>query len=229
MNNLQKWGGWAAIIEAITYIVGFAMVFTVLAPLLNELNPAEYVAFLTENRVLMVVWHQIIYVLNGVFLVVLVLALHEMLKDKAPGLSQTAAIFGYIWAGLILASGMMIITNIGTVVDLAATSVAEAEAAFVVFSSVEGGIGGSVEVVGGVWILLASWAALKVGALNKPLNILGLIIGISGIVTVAPVLYEAGTVFGLGFIIWFAWAGVVMLRQDTRANIASAQSAAYGD
>lgn len=218
MNNLQRWGGWAAIIESITYIIGFAMVFTLLAPLMGELNPAEYVAFLTENRVLMVVWHQIIYVLNGIFLVVLVLALHERLKTGAPGLSQTAAIFGYIWAGLILASGMMIITNIETIVSMAASNPADAETAFTIFSSIEGGIGGSVEVVGGVWILLASWAALRVGALTKPLNILGLIIGVAGIVTVAPALYEAGSVFGLGFIVWFAWAGVVMLRQAPKQN-----------
>ena len=80
---------------------------------------------------------------------------------------------------------------------------------------------GGVETVGGVWILLVSIAAWRIGELTRPLNILGIIIGVAGIVTVAPALYEAGTIFGLGFIIWFAWAGIVMLRQEPKDVVLS--------
>jgi hypothetical protein len=79
MNNLQKMGGVAALVEAATYLVGIVIAFTILAPTW-ELNPEQYVAFLVDNQTFMHLWHLIIYVINGIFLVVLVLALNERLK-----------------------------------------------------------------------------------------------------------------------------------------------------
>jgi len=57
-------------------------------------------------------------VVFGVVLVVLALALNARLKDGSPAIVQTATAFGLIWAGLVIASGM--IANIGnsTVVEL---------------------------------------------------------------------------------------------------------------
>jgi hypothetical protein len=78
-------------------------------------------------------------------------------------------------------------------------------------------LGGAIELPGGLWVLLASWVALRAGGLPKALNYLGLVIGVAGIITVVPALYEAGTVFGLGFIIWFAWVGIVLVRSSSSA------------
>jgi hypothetical protein len=40
----------------------------------------------------------------------------------------------------------------------------------------------------------------------------------AGILTVVPALADVFTsVFGLGFIVWFTWAGIVMLRSDPTA------------
>ena len=49
----------------------------------------------------------------GVFLVVLALALYERLKAGSPALVQMATAFGLIWAGLAIASGMIV--NVGEV------------------------------------------------------------------------------------------------------------------
>lgn len=43
----------------------------------------------------------IAYVVFGIFLVVLALALYERLKAGAPAMAQTATAFGLIWAGLV--------------------------------------------------------------------------------------------------------------------------------
>ena len=61
-------------------------------------------------------------------------------------------------------------------------------------------------------MLLVSWAAWKQG-LPKGLNVLGLISGVAGVVTIAPALEEVGAVFGLGMIVWFVWIGVLLLRE----------------
>ena len=76
------------------------------------------------------------------------------------------------------------------------------------------GLGGGIEVVGGLWVLLVSWAALWARGLPRALNYLGMVIGVSGLLTVVPVLEVLGAVFGLGLIVWFAWLGIVMLRSS---------------
>jgi hypothetical protein len=114
MNDLQKMGGVAALIQAAAYVVGLGLALTLLAPVLDA-DPDQYVAFLTDNLILMYVWHLIIYLVAGVFLVVLVLALHERLKAGSPAMAQTAAAFGLIWAGLVIASGIPLINDAGVV------------------------------------------------------------------------------------------------------------------
>lgn len=75
------------------------------------------------------------------------------------------------------------------------------------------GLGGGNEIVGGIWLLLVSWAALQIGGLPKTLNYLGVVVSVAGILTVVPALGKiGGAVFGLGLIVWFVWLGIVMLR-----------------
>lgn len=212
MNDLQKVGGVAALIQAAAYVVGVGLALTLLAPVLDA-DPERYVAFLAENQALLYGWHLIIYVVSGVFLVVLALALHERLGVGSPALARTATAFGLIWAGLVIASGMLIISDLGVVADLYGNDPAQATSVWLALSAVEEGLGGAVELPGGIWVLLASLAALRAGELPRALNYLGGVIGVAGILTVVPALGEpGGTVFGLGFIAWFAWVGVVMLQ-----------------
>ena len=213
MNDLQKVGGVAALIEAATFVVGIALAFTILAPYATgDLDPGQTVAFLADNGAILYVWNLIIYVLFGVFLVILVLALHERLKAGSPAMARTASAFGLIWAGLVIASGMVFNIGLGTVVDLYGEDPAQAASVWLAIASVQDGLGGGNEVVGGLWVLLVSWAALRAGGLPRALNYLGMVLGVSGLLTVVPALEVLGAVFGLGLIVWFAWLGIVMLR-----------------
>ena len=71
------------------------------------------------------------------------------------------------------------------------------------------------EILGGPLTLLVSLAALRTGGLPKGLNILGVLVGAIGIITIIPALNTLVAVFGLGQIIWFFWLGIVMLRSNT--------------
>jgi hypothetical protein len=108
MNDFQKMGGVAALIQAAAYLVGFGLALTLLAPILDA-DPDHYVAFLADNLTLMHIWHLIIYLVAGVFLVVLALTLHERFEADSPAITQTATAFGLIWADLVIASGMLLI------------------------------------------------------------------------------------------------------------------------
>lgn len=211
MNNLHKIGGVTALIEAAIYVVGI-IVFLLILDFPSVVDPVEKVALLVDNQAAMYAVILLIYELFGIFLVVLALALHARLKDRSRALMQAATAFGLIWAGAVIASGMIYKIGIGTVVDLYSTNPTQAVTVWLALEVVQGGLGGGSEILGGLWVLLISWAALRSGGLPKLLNYLGLIVGLAGIFSTIPTLGELGGIFGLVQIVWFIWVGVVMLR-----------------
>ncbi|CAB1075550.1 hypothetical protein D1AOALGA4SA_3369 [Olavius algarvensis Delta 1 endosymbiont] len=85
-----------------------------------------------------------------------------------------------------------------------------------VLDFVQNGLGPKNLVPGGLWILLISWAALRAGGLPKALNYIGLAIGIAGILVAAPALAILGALVWLGFIVWWVWVGIVLLRHGSK-------------
>jgi ABC-type dipeptide/oligopeptide/nickel transport system permease subunit len=81
MRDRQKIGGAAALIEAATYVIGLGLFVTFLAPYYGSDDPdlGQFVAFLAANGLIVFAWHAIIFLVNGIFLVVLALALQERL------------------------------------------------------------------------------------------------------------------------------------------------------
>ena len=211
-NSLQKMGGLAAIVAALTFLFGFALFVTTFEPLTTgELTAVETVAFLRDNQAIFTVWNLVIYVLFGVVQAVLALALRERLQTVAPATAQVAGALGLIWAGLVIASGMVANVGAAAVVELYAAEPAQAGIVWAAIDSVYKGMGGGNEIVGGLWVLLVSGAALR-GVLPKALNYAGLLVGAAGIVTLVPPLAEVGAIFGLGIIAWYLWAGIALLR-----------------
>ena len=76
---------------------------------------------------------------------------------------------------------------------------------------------GRVEVVGGIWMLLVTWAALLAGRHPRALNSLGVVVGVAGVLTVVPALEVLGIGFRLGEIVWIVWLGIVMVRSSPSA------------
>lgn len=217
--TIQKAGGLAALFEAASFILGFWVFLAVLAPArygAADIAPGRHVGFLVANRDLLTAWNLVIYIAFGAALVVLALALHDRLKPTAPALAATGAAFGLIWAGLVMACGMVANVGISVIAGLAVAEPAAAAATWLAYKVVIGGLGGGNEIVGGLWVLLVGLAGWRTGALPRLLAALGMVVGAAGLLTTIPALAELGSVFGLGLILWFAWAGVVMLRGSRR-------------
>jgi hypothetical protein len=214
MKNLQKMGGVAALIDAATYLVSMGLLFTLLAPMANtDLDFGQFMAFFMDNQTIVFIWHLIMYMVNGVFLVILALALYDRLKAGSPAMAQVATVLGLIWAVMVFASGL--ITNYGfeVIANLYGKDPAQAATLKLVLDTVTLGLDHSDRFLGCLWVLLVSWAALRSGALPKALNYLGLVIGVPGIIsTVFPAANELAYAFGLGIIAWWVWLGIVMLR-----------------
>ena len=211
--NLQKAGGIAALVEAIAYIVGFTIMATFLNPRDTEgWTPARKLSFALEKQSIFQALTILIYVVFGIALVFLAVALHERLSGRSSDLMKIATPFGLIWAGLVIASGMVGSVGLEAVAALHAQDAAHAASVWTAIGAVQDGLGGGVEIVGGAWVLLISIASLRRSALPDALSSLGFVVGAAGILTVIPSLTELGTVFGLGQIIWFAWLGIIMIR-----------------
>ena len=218
MKNLQKMGGIAALYSAAALL--FAMVgYLLILGTTTVVDPVQKVANFVDNQTFFYILNLIAYVIAGLLMVVLALALYQRLKSGSPALAQTATAIGLIWACIVIASGQ--ISNIGmdTVVDLYGTDPAQAATVWLAIGPVADGLssaGG--EILGGTWMLLVSWAALRAGGLSRALNYLGALIGVAGLFSAVPVIGEPGLyIFGLGKIVWCTWLGIVMLRSSPSA------------
>lgn len=215
--RLQSPGAWAALFMAMAYVVGFASMATWLNPPDAQAGagPAAALAFVLERKLWFQLWMILIYVLAGGALVVLSVALHERLKPSSPDAMQLATPFGLIWAGLVMASGMVAITGLESAAALRDRSADLALMAWISTDVLQNGLGGGIEIVGGVWMLLVSAAARRTAAFRPWLIYGGALVGVVGIATVLPPLKDLVEVFGLAQIAWFAGVGAAMLRSPS--------------
>ena len=215
MKTLQKFGGFAALYLAVAYLIGL-VIFLVVLDYPSITDPALKVALLVDQQMVIFSTNLLMYVFFGVFLIVLSLALYDRLKSGAPAIMQVATAIGIIWAGSLIASGMVSNAGIAPVVALYAKDPAQAALTWQGIESVASGLGnGNGEILGGLWTLLVSLAALRTGRLPRGLNILGLVVGAVGIISLIPGLTDLMIgVFGLSQIIWFVWLGIVLLRSN---------------
>ena len=214
MKTLQKFGGIAALYLAAAYLIGMT-IFLVVLDYPSITNPAQKVTLLVEMQMVTFSTNLLMYVFFGVFLIILSLALYDRLKSGAPAIMQVATVIGIIWAGSLVASGMVANAGITPVVALYAKDPAQAALTWQGIESVANGLGNANgEILGGLFTLLVSLAALRAGELPKGLNILGLLVGAVGIITVLPGLIDLVGVFALSQVIWFVWLGIVLLRSN---------------
>jgi len=211
-GSINKLGGVAALYGAVVYVITMIFFLAVL-DYPNITEPAEKVAMIVENQTHVITLRWLSYVLFGVALVILSVALYEKINLKDSLIMKIATLFALIWATLLIASGL--IYNHGVVVVAGMYEGDPSQAVLlwqgieVVSSSLSFSDG---ELLGGLWMLLVGVAALQSGGLKKVLAIVTVGIGIAGIISTLPPLNLLGALFGIGQIIWFVWIGLILLR-----------------
>jgi hypothetical protein len=219
--TVRRWnhltiGGIAALIEAAIYVAGIVY-FLVILDFASATAPLQQIELFVANEASLYAMYLLIYVVFGVVLVPLVLTLHRQLKTGAPMPMQATTVFGLIWAGLVIASGMIANLATGVVVTLYGTDPTQASTVWLAVSPVIEGLGGGNEIVGGIWTLLVSVVALRTRRLHRLLNYFGLLVGTAGILSAAPAFAEVGGgIFGLTQIVWFVGLGILLLRMSRR-------------
>lgn len=211
-QKFQKVGGFCSILLGLIYIIAFIVYAGILEYPNTNATETERINFLSDNYLILSTINLLSYVIFGILLAVLVVSIHQRIKDYMPNLSLLTSVFGIIWVGLVIASGMIINIGLNSVIEI---GIEEPQKAILIWSSVgivSEGLGGGNEIVGGIWVLLLSLTALKGQLFSKQLNYLGILIGVSGIVTIYP-LDIFTEIFGISQILWFLWIGIFMLRQ----------------
>ncbi|MCB0204560.1 MAG: DUF4386 family protein [Anaerolineae bacterium] len=212
-------GGFAALYLAVAYLTGIVLFLFVLDyPSIVE--PAQKVALVVDKQMVIYITNLFMYVIFGFFLVVLALALYERLKAASAAIIRTATAVGIIWAGALIASGMVANAGIAPVVALYGKDPTQAALTWLAIESVANGLGGANgEILGGLFTLFISWAALQVNGLPKGLSYLGILVGAVGIISTVPGLSVLTGLFGMSQILWFIWLGIVLLRRSPSAAV----------
>ncbi len=183
-------------------------------------EPVAKVDLLLQHHVGIHIMYLIAYVGFGLVLAVLALGLLPRLSG---GTARVATAIGLIWAGALVASGLIYIFGMGSVVGLHATDPAAAVTAWQAIEPIAVGLGGGGgEILGGTWVLLVSVVSLRTHALPTWLNWLGIVVGAAGIVSTVPGLAGVAVLFGLLVIVWFAGLGITLLREHPQAQAAHA-------
>jgi len=210
----QKISGFAAFYLAAAYIIGIVL-FLVVLDYPSITDPTQKVALLVEQQGVIFWTNLLMYVFFGIVLIPLTLALYDLVKTKAPALAKVATVTGIIWAGSLVASGMISNAGIAPVIDLYASDPAQAAITWQTIETVASGIGnGNGEILGGVWTLLISLAALRTDSLPKVLNYIGVVVGALGIASVFPGLTDLVSLFGIAHIVWYIWLGIRLMRKN---------------
>lgn len=214
-KTLQKLGGFCSISLGLIYVIAFIVYGGILDYPKAGATEIERLNFLSDNYLILSTINLISYVLFGILLAVLVVSIHQKIKDYLPNLSILASIFGIIWVGLVIASGMIANIGLNSVIEI---GIEEPQKAISIWSSVgivSEGLGGGNEIVGGVWVLLLSIATFKYSFFSKTLNLLGLLVALAGILTILPFdLFKE--IFGISQIVWFIWIGMSMIRKQDK-------------
>jgi hypothetical protein len=201
MENFQKLGGAAALGHTFALAVGMVLSFTWMFPLLDA-APDRALRFLSSHQSLVTLWNVIVDWGSAITLVIMLLVLYERLKAGSPKLMSSAVVLGFLWAGLTIGTGDLMLHNFGVVANLYGSVPAQAAA--------------WTALVRGLWVLLLSLAVVRAGGLPRKISYLGVFLGITGCLTTVPALAEIlFVIFGPGMMVWSAWVGIVMLRDST--------------
>lgn len=193
------------------------MFATLVSDFVSAATPAVAVEFIADNQLTLHLWNITIMVVFGIVLVPLVLAVADRLREAHSPLARVASVFGLMWSGVVISAGM--ITNIAYVAvsDLQGTDPEMASTVWAGLDAVINGLGGSNEVLGGVWVLGISIVALRERLFARWVNHLGAAMGAAGLLTVVPPLEAVGAVFGLGLIVWFTAVGITLITDGERS------------
>jgi len=209
--KLQKIGGYGSIGNAILLVIALVIIFIV-APRLGLVgqsdwnDPVKNLDAMSTSPITFFIL-DLETILCSIAYILIVLALRERMQASAPNLIRIAVIAVSITCALWLATGLIGIVSMPSIVS------AKDASAFRAVKAMHFGLGTAGYFGLGWTLLLIGWAALKTRGLPRILSYLSVLAGIVGILefAVQPLMFVA---LLLG-IVWGLWLGVVLLQSKS--------------
>jgi len=216
---LNRAGGIASIICALTYVFGFVFFFGMLGTPSDNSDTGR-LQFLIGQRDIFFFGYIVIGVIFSLSLLLLNQSLHRRFNKISPVIVSYNATLGVIWASFVLASTFVFLVSLSFLADYASANESGAVIALKATNIVVDALGGGIELLGALWVLLISYVCFKAKVYHKATHILGVAVGVAGGLTLltgfsffSKIAFFEGTaaVFGLGQIVWFVVLGVHLL------------------
>lgn len=213
-SNFLKFGAVSANLAALSFVIGFALYFSVLSEAQYprfDLAIQPQIEFMIENNMLLYSWYFIIYIVFGLCLILLNVSVFQWLKKEQSIWLNTTMVLAFVWTGLVIASGL--VANVGSahVIEVYNVTPKQAESLWLMVQTLINALGGGNEIVGGLWLLLLNLILLNRRQVSLKLSLIGIISGFSGVLTLLPSFQELGAIFGLGCIVWFGGLSVALI------------------
>lgn len=210
-SKLSRFGALAFCLMPVCYL-GMFIIFGALLAIPQDLDINERITYVMAEQDLIRIAYLLGYFIFGILLLVAVQAIHNRFLGVSRHLLNSASLFGFIWVVLMMCAGMIVLVGMNTMIAMNLKDPQAAAILFYSYTTVVNALGGGIELVGGMWVLLLSIAGLRSPIFSRSLCVLGLLVGAFGVLTVFPSLPFTKEAFGLTQIVWFVWVGTVLCR-----------------
>ncbi len=167
----------------------------------NLVSVSDKIIFFSNNYISMFIVMNLVYVVFGIMIAFLSFILYDLCKKNL--VNKVGLAFGLFWSFAVILAGTLFNIGMKRVLEINLINPELAIQVWTIIEIIFSSVGGGTEILGGIWILIISILAIKNNLFNKYINIMGIIIGISGILSHFPSLEFFQMVFGLLQITWF--------------------------
>jgi hypothetical protein len=223
MRSFQKAGGAASLLNASIAFANIVVVFGVLGA--DVAASPTRIAGIVTTQPLPLLLLEFFKILSALAAIVTILAVHQRLNRYVPQPIRFATIAGAISAVLLVTAGVVGAVAIALANPSAEAGQSTAVSLYLTLNMLINGLGVAAVFAYGIWYLLVSVAALKVGLLPRLLCYLGVPLGVASLVAfVVPPVALLVLLLGL---IWAIWLGVFLLREPAPNTISAAVGSQY--
>lgn len=235
MRDTNRIGGWAALVEAVFFLI-VPVLFVLVLPRLglslsDQGDTSKLLLFSIKNPLL--VLFDIAMVIAAGAIVILALVLQDQFRDSAPFAMRGAVIAASIGAALFVVSGIGDAYDLLGMGQLYASNHTLATTAYAAVGTLAFGLYYAGVMVYGVWALVTSWVALRSGAFSPAQNYLGIAWGVLAILSVfatgSATLYLLALLVPILGVIWTGWLAMRMLRLTPSVRVPARARAARAE
>lgn len=209
---LIRLAGAAFIGMALCYITLFVIYGAVLSTPADA-STADKIGYIIEHKALFNFTYVLGYVLFACLLCFCVYVIGSLFQPVSKTAMAMATLFGYFWVVVLLCTGMIGISSHELLASYSTVNPAAADVIYHARALLTESLGGGIEFIGGVWLLIIGVIGWRHGVLSKSLSAFTVVKGAIGVLTLICADSILRDLFGITGIVWFIWMGVVLIRK----------------